>query len=178
MPTIVVDEGRLAPRGLGLNNQRVVDVHIRYAREERGYPVWGLSPCATPNNRHGGYSEYGVSELGAKGYKDEAIVTPHVSFLALAVAPEPARENIRTLLQRFKLYGPYGLYDSVDVSSGEVARRYLALDQGMTLIALANHLADGAIQRHFEADPVMKRVLPLLEAERFFDEQTVYEPAE
>ena len=171
MPTLVVDERQLAPAGLGLNDQRAVDIHMRYALKERGFPVWGLSPCATPKERHGGYSEFGIAALGAKGYKDEAIVTPHVSMLALAFAPEAAQENLRQLLSRYAIYGPYGLYDSVDVTTGDVAYRYLALDQGMSLIALNNYLNNGAIQRRLANDPIMKRVEPLLRTERFFDSE-------
>lgn len=169
MPTLVVDEQRLAPLGLGLNDQRAVDIHIRYALHDRGYPVWGLSPCATPKDRHGGYSEFGVAGLGAKSYKDEAIITPHVSFLALPFAPAAVQENLRQLLRRYAMYGPYGFYDSVDVKTGDVAYRYLALDQGMTLIAINNFLNNGAIQRRFAADPVMKDIEWLLREERFFE---------
>ena len=169
MPTLVVDEQRLAPLGLGRNDQRAVDIHIRYALHDRGYPVWGLSPCATPKDRHGGYSEFGVAGLGAKSYKDEAIVTPHVSFLALSFAPAAAEENLRQLLRRYAMYGPYGFYDAVDVKTGDVAYRYLALDQGMTLIAINNFLNNGAIQRRFAADPVMKDIEWLLREERFFE---------
>ena len=170
MPTLVLDEQHLAPLGLGLNDQRAVDIHIQYALRERGFPAWGLSPCATPKGRHGGYSEYGVAALGAKGYKDEAIVTPHASLLALSFAPEAVEENLRQLLRRYEIYGPYGLYDSVDVATGDVAYRYLALDQGMSLIALNNYLNNGAIQRRFSADPIMKHVEPLLRVEQFFDQ--------
>jgi len=169
MPTLVVDEQQFAPQGLGLNNQRAVDIHIHYALTERGYPVWGLSPCATPEGRHGGYSEFGIAALGAKGYKDEAIVTPHVTMLSLLFAPKAAEENLRQLLRRFKLYGPYGFYDAADIQTGAVAYRYLALDQGMSLVALNNYLNGGAIQRRFAQDPIMERVKPLLEVERFFD---------
>lgn len=169
MPTLVVDERGLAPNGLGLNDQRAVEIHIRYALNERGFPVWGLSPCATPLNRHGGYSEFGVAALGTKGYKDEAIVTPHVTMLAMGFAPEAAQENIRQFLRRYQMYGPYGLYDSVDVKTGDVAYRYLALDQGMSLIALNNYLNNGAIQRRFSADPVMRRMEALLKVEQFFE---------
>ncbi len=169
MPTLVIDEQRLAPQGLGLNDQRAVEIHIHYALKERGFPVWGLSPCATPLNRHGGYSEFGVAALGSKGYKDEAIVTPHVTMLAMPFAPEAAQENVRQFLRRYQMYGPYGLYDSVDVKTGDVAYRYLALDQGMSLIALANYLTNGSIQRRFSADPVMKRVEALLKVEQFFE---------
>ena len=169
MPTLVIDEQRVAPRGLGLNDQRAVDIHIHYALQERGSPVWGLSPCATPKERHGGYSEFGVAALGSKGYKDEAIVTPHVSMLAVGFAPEAVQENLRGFLSRYAIYGPYGLYDAVDVKTGDVAYRYLALDQGMSLIALNNYLNGGAISRRFLADPIMKRVEPLLAAEQFFE---------
>lgn len=168
MPTLVVDERRIAAKGLGLNDQHAVDIHMHYALKERGFPVWGLSPCATPKERHGGYSEYGVAALGAKGYKDEAIVTPHVSFLSLGFAPEAVVKNVRELIRRYPIYGPYGLYDSVDVKTGDVAYKYLALDQGMSLLALNNHLNKGAIQRRFEADPIMKRMRKLLETEAFF----------
>jgi hypothetical protein len=57
----------------------------------------------------------------------------------------------------------------VDPRSGEVVPAYLALDQSMLFIALANHLKDGVIQRRFAADPIAARALPLLAAEEFFD---------
>ena len=34
----------------------------------------------------------------------------------------------------------------------------------------ANYLRDGVIQNYFAADPIIRRVLPMLKAERFFDE--------
>ncbi len=169
MPTLVVNERTLAPKGLGLNDQRAIGIHIAYALKERGHPVWGLSSCATPEGRHGGYSEFGVAALGSKGYNDEAIVTPHASLLALLFEPEKVAENVRTFLKRFDMYGPYGLYDSVDVQTGHVAYKYLALDQGMSLIALNNYLNKGAIQRRFAADPIFKRIKPILQAEEFFE---------
>jgi len=36
-------------------------------------------------------------------------------------------------------------------------------------LALANHLRAGCVQTYFAADPVIQKVLPLLQAERFFD---------
>ena len=58
---------------------------------------------------------------------------------------------------------------AVDPTTGQVAYKYLTLDQSMMFIALANHLADGALQKRFAADPIVQRVLPLLGAENFFD---------
>ncbi len=52
---------------------------------------------------------------------------------------------------------------------GEVAHAYLALDQSMTFLALANHLKDGCIRKRFMADPIVRKVLPMLGAEDFLD---------
>jgi hypothetical protein len=166
MPTLVLDETRWAPTSLGANDRAHVTVQRRWALEELGYPVWGLSPSATPAGIS--YGEYGVHVLGSLGYGAGA-VTPHASALALTVAPEEAVANLRRLAGRYDVYGEYGLYDAVDPGSGEVAHAYLALDQAMILVAAANYLTGGAIQGLFAADPIAARALPVVGAERFFD---------
>ena len=82
--------------------------------------------------------------------------------------PATAVSNLRQLAQRYPLYGDFGFYDAVDPKTGQVAYNYLALNQSMILIALANHLRAGVIQSYFSADPMIQRVLPLLGAEQFF----------
>lgn len=165
MPALVLDERAHAPESLGRNDVVHAEIQRRYALETLGYPVWGMSSSAKPG---GGYGEYGVRFLGARGYP-AGVVTPHASALALMVTPEPAARNLRTLAERFDLYGEYGLYDAVDPTSGAVARTYMALDQSMLFVALANHLKPGCVQRLFGADPIMKAALPVLGAEHFFD---------
>jgi hypothetical protein len=96
-------------------------------------------------------------------------VRGHASALTLAVTPAEAVANLRRLAERYDINGDFGLYDAVDPVSGEVAHAYLALDQSMILIAAANYLKDGVVQRRFAADPIVARVLPLLAAENFFD---------
>ena len=96
-------------------------------------------------------------------------MTPHASALALAVTPEPALANLRALAAAYDIYGDYGFYDAVDPRSGAVAYKYLALDQSMLFIALANYLGDHCIQQRFAADPIVQRALPVIAAEDFFD---------
>jgi hypothetical protein len=168
MPTLLMDELRIAPKGLGANGRNAIRAHIHHAIQEKEYPVWGLSPCAITEGLRGGYEEFGVSDIGSKGYKDGGVVTPHVTFLALPFEPEEAIKNIRAFLKLFPIYGPYGFYDSVDVTKGKVCYQYLALDQGMTLIALDNYLNNNAISARFHADLVGSRVEPLLAAEEFY----------
>jgi hypothetical protein len=166
MPSLVLDEQRYAPASLGLNNRRHAVIQRRYALEDLGYPVWGLSPSASPATE--GYREYGVKPLGTLGYPAGA-VTPHAAALALGVMPEAALANLRQLAQRYPLYGDFGFYDSVEPVSGQVAYDYLYLGQAMLFIAVINHLTDDAVHRLFDADPIIRRVLPLLRAEQFFD---------
>jgi len=166
MPALLLDEARLAPDSLGANDRVHAEVQRRYALEQLGYPVWGLSPSATPQGD--GYGEYGVKVLGARGYASGA-VTPHASALALSVTPDAALANLRTLAAQYDIYGEYGFYDAVDPVSGAVSYKYLALDQSMLFIALANYLNDHCIQRRFAADPIMQKALPMIAAERFFE---------
>jgi hypothetical protein len=168
MPSLVLDELRYAPASLGLNDRRHALIQRRYALEELGYPVWGLSPSASPAT--GAYGEYGVQPLGTRGYPAGA-VTPHAAALALVVMPEAAITNLRQLAQRYPIYGDFGFYDSVDPVSGQVGYHYLYLGQAMLFIAVVNHLTDDAVHRRFEADPIIQRVLPLLRAEHFFDDR-------
>jgi len=166
MPLLVLDELRLAPKSLGANDLVHATVQQRYAAEELGYPVWGMSPCARP--RGGPYGEFGVRVLGSRGYPAGA-VTPHATALAAAVAPDRAAEGLRALAERFPVYGEYGFYDAVEPTSGKVATELLALDQSMLFIALANHLTGGALRDRFAADPIVQRAAPVLSAESFFE---------
>ncbi len=169
MPVLVVKEKELAPRSLGLNNTNVIKAHIDYALNEKKYPVWGISPCSTPDGRYGGYSEFGVAKLGARGYRDEGVITPHASILAIDYFPQEVIRNVRNFLHYYDdIYGEYGFYDSVDVSSKKNSTRYLCLDQGMLFVALANYLTDGKIRERFHSDPIIKKVEPLLGMEEFF----------
>lgn len=161
MPGIVLKEKDLGTKALGLNNQRHVDVQIAYAKD-KGYKAWGFSPAATPE----GYSEFAATPLGTAGYKDGATVTAHATFLALDYAPQEVQKNIKAL-KEFDLYGKYGFYDSVNVETGEIAKAYLALDQGMIMVSIANYLEDGVIREYFHQDPIGKKPEALLKQEEF-----------
>jgi hypothetical protein len=165
MPTLVVDEQTHAPASLGPNDMIHATLQRRHALDELGYPVWGMSPSATVEGD--GYGEFGVPYLGVLGYP-AGVVTPHASALALAVTPDAAIDNLRELASSYPIYGEYGFYDAVEPASGKVGYRYLTLDQAMLFIALANHVADGVIQRHFASDPIAAHALPMLAEEEFF----------
>lgn len=93
-------------------------------------------------------------------------VTAHATFLALDYAPHEVQKNIKAL-KEFDLYGKYGFYDSVNVETGEIAKAYLALDQGMIMVSIANYLEDGVIREYFHQDPIGKKEEELLKQEEF-----------
>lgn len=165
MPTIIIDEKGLAPKGLGINDQTHARIQAKYALEKLGYPIFGMSPACIPT---GGYSEYGVKILGIKGYKP-GVVAPHASFLSLEFAPQESIKNLRAMLEKYNAYGEYGFYDSIDVATGKVALEYLCLDQAMSFIALNNYLNHGAIRKRFHNDPIAKNAEELLKVEDFFE---------
>lgn len=165
MPTVIIDEKALAPKGLGLNDERHAKIQVKFALEELGYPVFGMSPSCIPG---GGYSEYGVKVLGIKGYKS-GVVTPHAAFLSLEFTPEESINNLRTIAEKFNAYGEYGFYDAIDVSTGKAAMEYLCLDQALSFIAINNYLNDGAIRKRFHNDPIAKNAEELLKVEDFFE---------
>ncbi len=173
MPNEVVPETSWGPRSFGLADARTAQVQIKYATQQLGYPVWGMSPSSTADDT-GDYGGFGVEGLafpyfgtGANashpnsglsqchGCATENVVTPHASFLALDVAPRQAYANISALRALYPgVYGPDGFFDAVDPATGAIGHRYLVLDQSMIMAALDNALNNRAIQRDFARDPV------------------------
>jgi len=163
MPLLVIDEQDWARESFAINDKNYVLAHIKYA-EEKNYPLWGMSPCGIPN----GYGEFGVPYIGAKGYND-GVITPHASFLSLLVLPEEAIKNLRKMLELYpEIYGEYGFYDSVNLSTGEIAKKYLLLDQAMSFIALNNYLNNNIIPKRIEKSEFGKKIKCLLKIERFY----------
>jgi cyclic beta-1,2-glucan synthetase len=139
-----------------------------YARRQN--IPWGISEAAfsaLDAYRIYQYKAFGVPSLGLqRGHESDLVVAPYASFLALAVAPQQAIENLKTL-QEMGAYGPYGFYEAVDFSRlrltdaeeeaevlvaekpdavqgeavrGAIVRAYMVHHQGMTFLALDNFL--------------------------------------
>ena len=185
MVPLFVPEAHWAPRSWGVNHPLYVRAQIEHGLDDARYGYWGFSPAENPG---GGYRTYGVDAIGAfrDGYTSNddktqynpdrppppaaytnGVVTPHASFLALPFAPREALANLESIAAKFPAYGPHGFHDSVNVSSGKVSDCVLALDQGMIMAAIANALADGAMQRAFVEGEVEAAIRPLIAPEEF-----------
>ncbi len=97
----------------------------------------------------------------------EGVVTPHAAFLALDFDLAKAMTNLRALqVNVVGLYGAGGFKDAVNVATGQIADRYLALDQGMVFAAIANELTDNQLQDYLATtlEPLLR---PLMAMEEF-----------
>jgi cyclic beta-1,2-glucan synthetase len=161
--------------------RRVVRRQRAYGAE-RGVP-WGISECAYDVvDRHGNYQykAFGVPGLGLKrGLRDELVVAPYATALAVLVDAPAAAANLRRLA-REGLYGDYGFFDAIDYTprggvdggapprapgrpDGVVVRTFLAHHQGMSLVAIANALDGQRMVARFHADPRVQATELLLQ---------------
>ena len=163
MANLVVPETTWGPHSFGLDDLRWAQVQEKYATDELGYRVWGMSPSSTADDS-GDYGGFGVEGLAfgtgsplawCTTCATETTVTPHASAIALPVLPQAAYANLVKLRALYP--GIYtsdgGFYDAVNPVTGEVGHRRLVLDQSMVMAGIDDALVGGALQRHFGADP-------------------------
>ena len=110
MPTLVLDEARLAPASLGANGAAHATVQRRWALETLGYPVWGLSPSMMPARASTASSGPSARRPRVRG----GAVTPHASALVLPPRPAGRRREPPPARRPYPMYGEFGFYDAVD----------------------------------------------------------------
>ena len=170
MPPLVM---RAPGRSLLEESDRlIVRRQIEYGAE-LGLP-WGISESAY-NARDleltYQYSNFGVPGLGLKrGLGENKVIAPYATGLASMIDPTAAETNFKRLAI-LGARGRYGYYEAVDftptrVPEGErfaLVRAYMAHHQGMTIVAIANALFDGAMRERFHAEPIIRATELLLQ---------------
>jgi cyclic beta-1,2-glucan synthetase len=170
MPALVMR----APAGslLEQTSRLIVRRQIGYGAE-LGVP-WGISESAY-NVRDleltYQYSNFGVPGLGLKrGLSEDAVIAPYATALAAMVDATAAVQNFSRLVAAGGR-GRYGFYEALDYTPTRlpegravaVVHAYMAHHQGMTLIAIANALQDGAMRSRFHAEPIIQATELLLQ---------------
>ena len=169
MPTLLLHE----PRGSVLcdANLAAIDEQIAYGRE-RGVP-WGISESAYAGSDYTlayQYAPQGVPRLALRRTPlDELVIAPYATALATQLAPQRAMANLASL-DEFRMRGRYGYFESLDFtpsrqSGSDRATRvetFMAHHQGMTVVAAANVLLDGAPRRWAMTTPRLEAVASLL----------------
>jgi hypothetical protein len=191
MPDLFVPEVQWGRNSWARQHSVYVRGQIEHGLSDARYGYWGFSPASNPD---GGYREYGVDimgldtpgytsdqertsvDVGFEGCRDpqplpaaygDGVVTPHAVVLALPYQPRAATAELAKLREDFDSYGPGGFYDSIAVRSGKVAKRYLALDQGMIMGALGNLLGDDVLRNAFVQGGPTTQLRPVMAMEEF-----------
>jgi len=191
MPDLFVPEVKWGKNSWARQHSVYVRGQIEHGLNDAKYGYWGFSPSSNPD---GGYREYGVDIMGldTPGYTSDqertsvdvgfdgcreatpppaafgdGVVTPHAVVLALPYQPRAALTELAKLRRDFDSYGPGGYYDAIAVRSGKVAKRYLALDQGMIMGALGNLIGDDVLRDAFTRGGAERHLRPVMAMEEF-----------
>jgi hypothetical protein len=135
---------------------------------------WGISEAGHSQMDAKGnyqYHAFGLPTLALQPPPEGALViAPYASILALEFDPANVLANLRRM-QKMGWMGEFGFYESADYSSTAehapgtrytLVRSWMAHHQGMSLLALANLLADRPFQRWFHAGPRVRATELLL----------------
>lgn len=148
---------------LFVQRRRVRGTGLPWGCSESAY--WALDPGM--NYR---YKAHGCAHLALKrGMDDELVISPYSSFLALCVRPHAALANLEKLAG-MDMRCPWGFWEALDCTQARlqggkprVVRCVMAHHAGMSLVAAANLLLDGVMQRRFCAESAMEAYRGLLQ---------------
>ncbi|HEU4587522.1 MAG TPA: glucoamylase family protein [Gemmatimonadales bacterium] len=144
---------------------------VRFGRE---YAVpWGISESAYAVRDSAGvyqYYAFGVPALRLRPEaEDRLVIAPYATCLALGVHPALAIGNLERMASLGWL-GRYGFFEAADYegegttgAAPELVRTWMAHHQGMSLLALANLLANAPFTRWFHAARRVQAVELLLQ---------------
>ena len=143
----------------------------RYAKK-LGIP-WGISESAfnlQDLNLNYQYKAFGIPWLGLKrGLKDEVVVAPYSSFLALSKSPKDVLKNAEEL-KNLGVYDKYGFYDAIDFTPSRmykdnpaVVKTYMAHHEALIFLSINNYLNDDILQKRFMENSQIKSAELLLE---------------
>ena len=126
---------------------------------------WGISESAyfaLDAEKNYRYKAHGCPALALRRAPErELVIAPYASFLALAVSPRLAVQNLRRL-ERRGLAGRFGFREALDLtpgrcrsSRGEIVDCTMTHHAAMSLLAAANALCGDSIRRRFLSDPAL-----------------------
>ena len=154
MPSLVLEE----PQGSVLHGACLAALHeqISFAREH--HVPWGISESAYAASDHTlayQYAPQGVPRLALRRTPpDELVIAPYATALAAQIEPHRAVANFAAL-ETLATRARYGFIEALDFSAARQAaavgftrvNTFMAHHQGMSIVAIANVLLNGAPRR-------------------------------
>lgn len=120
----------------------------------RKYP-WGISESAYNELDDAQNYKYKAFATPYLKLQEEAnnriVISPYSSILALPIFTKDVLHNMKKL-EKLKLLGEYGFYESYDTEDKAIVYSYFAHHQGMILASITNTLKNNIIQKYFIND--------------------------
>ncbi len=166
-PNMVIPEVTMAPNNLGLNDRNTALAISAYGSAISS-PITGWAPTTVPGPTTK-YANYGVPDLASDpGSVDTSVVTPSAAFLTLPVIPKQAYTNIQELVQKYpSIYTQDGFLDSVNLQNGQIAGRYLTVDQMTILLSIDNALDHDQLQSYVGKSTYAQTLAPYMALEQY-----------
>ena len=164
----------LAPRSLMKQSARSCVAAQKHWIKKRNAP-WGISESgylAFDTAASYQYKAHGIPCLGLMPkLKEDLVIAPYASYLALAVDPHSAIKNLKRIYRRFGC-GRYGLYEAIDFTAARtdapaVIRSHMVHHIGMSILAIWNLLSHNALQTDFMKSSEIAACQELLDEKEF-----------
>ncbi|KGM97083.1 NdvB [Clostridium botulinum] len=135
---------------------------------------WGISESAYRAfdvSMNYQYKAFGIPGIGLKrGLKDELVISPYSTVMALQVDLNSSINNIVRLIKD-GVEGRYGLYEAVDYTKDRlpkdvrsaIVKCFMVHHEGMSLMALDNVLNNNIFRERFHSSPKVKSAEVLLQ---------------
>lgn len=108
------------------------------------------------------YYAFGVKEISVRGEETSFVFSPYSTYLLLDTLKGKAIKNLKRF-EKYEMLGDFGLYEALDARGAiRIVPEFMAHHLGMSMVAVANYLKDGAVRKLFSNADVVKSAEILL----------------
>lgn len=108
------------------------------------------------------YYAFGVKEISVRGEETSCVFSPYSTYLLMENLKGKAIKNLKRF-EKFEMLGDFGLYEALDARGAiRIVPEFMAHHLGMSMVAVANYLKDGAVRKLFSNADVVKSAEILL----------------
>lgn len=151
---------------LGLNPHGLKDAYADYWQDNTNHTLINRQYCLENPKKFKGYGEncWGLTaSYSIDGYaahspnEDLGVISPTAALSSFPYAPAESMKVVRYLYEGLgdKVFGEYGFYDAFSEQHNWYLPRYLAIDQGPSIVMIENHRT-GLLWKLFMSAPEIK----------------------
>jgi hypothetical protein len=137
---------------LGLNPHNLKDKYADYWEENKNQTMINWKWCSLNPLKYAGYSEncWGLTaSYSMNGYSahapgegnDLGVISPSAALSSFPYTPDKSMNAMKYFYYELggKIWGEYGFYDAFSEQNNWYPQRYLAIDQGPTIVMIENY---------------------------------------